>query len=580
MHGPEARGADVRDSRELSDLLQRIDGKGYKAYHEVKGEWRLDDVTLIIVHVQGDPFAAPSRVRALIPPAAAGLPTDALTSSSRRIGVAALLARRFDEAARSVARSRGSGKSGSIEIEAPEQEVLLQSAVTVATDGSVEARFAVGLPAAGRRILGAEARSLLTVDVPKVIDTSLRTHDPDEVTRHALVNEDADALRRALGDHDLVGFVANGASLPRRSGIDQRPLEGDGVVPFESPESLRVTIELPNAGPIQGMGVPPGVTLIVGGGYHGKSTLLKALERGVYNHRPGDGRERVATEGGAVKVRAEDGRSVAGVDISAFIRGLPGGEDTRSFSTSNASGSTSQAATIMEAVEAGATALFVDEDTAATNFMIRDRRMQELVPKEDEPITPFVDRVRQLYDEWGISSVMVLGGSGDYLDVADTVVVLDRYRTRDVTQDAKRVAGELPTGRIAEAVDALGARPARRPRPGTVDPSKGKRDSDIKVRSVRRVQFGRIELDLSAVEQLVSRAQTRAVARAMALASERFIDGRRTLAVVLDEVERAIAEDGLDALDARRTGDLAAFRRFELAAALNRLRTLTVERTP
>ena len=566
----------MRNATELENVLQRIDGKGYKAYHEIKGKWRIGDFTLVVDHVQGDPFAAPSRVRVLVPPEVAALPSESLTSDARLVGVAAFLARRFGEAARSVARNRGSGKSGTIEIETPGQEVLRQSAITVQPDGAVEARFTVGLPAAGRRVLGAEAMALLTGDVPTVVSASLTDHVSDDLMSHALVNEDADALRRALAGLGLVAFVADGASLPRRSGIDQRPMEGERVVEFESPESMRVTVELPNAGRVQGMGVPLGVTLIVGGGYHGKSTLLEALERGVYNHRPGDGRECVATLVSAVKVRAEDGRSVAGVDISPFIGNLPGGEDTRAFSTSNASGSTSQAASIMEAVEAGATVLIVDEDTAATNFMIRDRRMQELVPKRSEPITPFVDRVRQLYETWGVSSVLVLGGSGDYLDVADTVVMMDHYAAHDITDKARRVAADLPTGRTSEAADDLGARPTRVPLPGSVDPSRGKRDSDIKVHSIGRVRFGRAELDLSGVEQLVSRAQTRAVCRALALLGERFIDGQTTVAQLLGTVDRILAEGGLDVLDARRTGDMAAFRRFELVAALSRLRSLEV----
>ena len=570
----------MRDVGDLETVLQRIDGKGYKAYHEIKGDWHIGDATLIIDYVQGDPFAAPSRVRVLVSAGTAGLPGESLTSEPRRIGVAAHLARRFAEAAHSVARDRGSGKSGTIAIETPGQEVLQQSAVTVHADGAVELRFRIGLPAAGRRVLGAEADALLTGDVPAAVDASLIRHDAEEVMRHALVNEDADALRRSLADHDLIAFVADGASLPRLSGIDPHPLDGDGVVSFESPESLRVSIELPNAGPMQGMGVPPGVTLIVGGGYHGKSTLLNALEFGVYNHRPGDGRERVATVQSAVKVRAEDGRSVAGVDISPFVRELPGGEDTLSFSTLNASGSTSQAASIMEAIEAGATALLVDEDTAATNFMIRDRRMQELVPKTGEPITPFVDRVRQLYDAWGVSSVLVLGGSGDYLDVADTVIVMDHYQARDVTDVARQVAADLPTGRIKEYADALGARPTRAPLRGSVNPRKGRRDCDIKVHSMSRVHFGNAELDLSGVGQLLSRAQTLAVCRALALLGERFIDGQTNIPNLLDIVEMTLREGGLDVLDSRRVGDLAAFRRFELAAALSRLRSLAIADTP
>ena len=322
------------------------------------------------------------------------------------------------------------------------------------------------------------------------------------------------------------------------------------------------------------MPIPRGVTLIVGGGYHGKSTLLRAIERGVYNHCYGDGRESVVTDHSAVKVRAEDGRSVAGVDISTFIGALPQGQDTHSFSTLNASGSTSQAAGIVEALEAGATTLLIDEDTAATNFMIRDRRMQALVPKEGEPITPLVDRVRSLWETRGVSCVIVLGGSGDYLDVADTVVAMRDFRPSDVTADARRVASELPTGREREAPGPIEAFRTRRPNPTSVDPGTAKREAEIKVFSGPSLVFGNETIALSAVTQLVSRAQTLAVGRGLLMARDRFMDGRRSVSEILTLVGQVIEEEGLDELDDRRVGDLAQFRPMELAAALNRLRTL------
>lgn len=565
----------MQDADDLRRELERSDGRGYKAYRDVKGEWRFGGWTLDVAWVQADPYASPSRVRALLPPEVAGLPTHLRSTRARRLGVAAHLARAFHGAAGDASPRRGSGKSGVIRMEHPGQQVMPQTAVQVAGDGSVEARFRVGLPARGRRIRGGAAAELLCDVVPALVrDTLLGSaHAAEELLRAAETNEDADHLREALADLGLVAFVSDGARLPRRSGVDDRPMEGERVVPFRSPEGLRVKVELPNAGPVTGMGIPGGVTLIVGGGFHGKSTLLRALERGVWNHRPGDGRERVVSDSAAVKIRAEDGRSVAGVDISAFIDGLPLGTDTRGFSTPDASGSTSQAATLVEAVEAGATALLVDEDTAATNFMIRDRRMQVLVPREGEPITPFVDRVRELHREWGVSSILVLGGSGDYLEVADTVVAMRDYRPLDVTERARDVARRHPTGREAEAARPLGARPTRVPDPSSIDPSRGRKRVSLKVRD-GRLLFGRGEIDLSAVEQILSRGQMRSVGKALVLARDRFMDGGTPLPEVLDGVMRAVEEEGLDVLDARRPGDLAAFRRFELAAALSRLRGL------
>jgi predicted ABC-class ATPase len=338
---------------------------------------------------------------------------------------------------------------------------------------------------------------------------------------------------------------------------------------------LRVEVELPNAGRISGLGIPKGVTLVVGGGFHGKSTLLKALELGIYNHRPGDGRELVVTDAAAVKIRAEDGRAVVGVDISAFISELPGGLDTGVFSTRDASGSTSQAANILEALEAGATALLVDEDTSATNFMIRDHRMQELIAKDKEPITPFVDKVRQLWDEHRVSTVLVMGGSGDYFDVADTVVAMEAYRPRDVTAQARAIAKRYRSERTAEGGGQFGAVTARRPLGASLDPSKGRRERSVKSRGTKTVLFGREEIDLAAVEQIVHPGQLRALGAAL-LNVRGLADGEQTTSAVLDRVEQAMSRGGLDALADRPAGDLAGFRRFELAAALNRIRTLRV----
>ena len=214
-------------------------------------------------------------------------------------------------------------------------------------------------------------------------------------------------------------------------------------------------VELPTIhhGLIKGMGLPKGVSLIVGGGYHGKSTLLKAIEKGVYNHIRGDGREWVISSNNTVKIRAEDGRRIEKVDIKYFIDNLPGGEDTRQFSSVNASGSTSQAANIMEAIEIGSDLLLMDEDTSATNFMIRDAKMQALVAKEKEPITPFIDRIRSLYEKHEISTILVIGGAGDYLDVADQVVMLDAYQVYDVSARAKEVAKSIESNRLSDVKD-------------------------------------------------------------------------------------------------------------------------------
>lgn len=324
------------------------------------------------------------------------------------------------------------------------------------------------------------------------------------------------------------------------------------------------------------MGISQGVTLIVGGGYHGKSTLLRAIERGVYNHCPGDGRELVVSQADLVKIRAEDGRSVSGVNISPFIANLPLAQETTQFSTINASGSTSQAAAIMEALEVGATGLIIDEDTAATNFMIRDARMQALIPKEHEPITPLIDRVRQLYEERGISTILVMGGSGDYLDVADTVIAMHNFCPRDVTAEARLIAGQHPGNRVVELGDHFPQTINRHPLPQSIDASRGRRAADIKVRAPDRIQFGNHDIDLSCVEQLVAAGQTQAIAQAIWYASRSYVDGNRPFSEIIQQVCQDVDTEGLDVLDQHKVGNLAQFRPHELAAAINRLRSLEV----
>jgi predicted ABC-class ATPase len=353
-------------------------------------------------------------------------------------------------------------------------------------------------------------------------------------------------------------------------------MSADEAVPFESPPSLRMDVELPNRGQITGMGIPKGVTLIVGGGYHGKSTLLEAVSEGIYNHVPGDGREFVVTNPNAVRIRAEDGRRIEKVDISPFISNLPYGKDTKSFSTEDASGSTSQAANILESLEAGAHVLLIDEDTSATNFMIRDHRMQELVSKDREPITPFIDMVRSLYTDQRVSTVLVMGGSGDYFDVADHVICMTDYKSSDVTAEALGIAKRFASERKKEGGGPLGRATDRIPLSGSLDPRKGKKDVKISAKGLRSIHYGRQKIDLHAVEQLTDICQTAAIGDAIEYA-RRYMDGKRTLREITSLVMMDIARDGLDVISPRISGGYAEFRKIELAAAINRLRTLEVE---
>jgi predicted ABC-class ATPase len=560
----------------LRQLLLQLDGRGYKAYKEIKGSYTFANFTLIIDRVQGDPFASPSQLRVQVPQSIADFPPNLYQTYSREIALRDYLTRQFDKEARNVSSRRGTGKSGLIAIVQPGQAILERTSAFV-SDEIVEVRFVVGLPARGRNILGRQAVEMLCEDIPEIVDKALKYSclDKKKIQQQVETLEDADWLRQQLPQQGLVAFIPDGAILPRRSGVDERPMLTDAV-PFKSPATLQVEFTCPNRGLVTGMGIPTGVTLIVGGGYHGKSTLLKAIELGVYNHIPEDGRELVVTHPAAMKIRAEDGRSIAGVDISPFINQLPQDRSTRQFSTTNASGSTSQAANIMEALEAGAQLLLVDEDTAATNFMIRDRRMQQLIAKDKEPITPFIDKVRQLYTDYGVSTILVMGGSGDYFDVADTVIAMENFQPQDVTEKAKAIAQQHSTERTPEGGEQFGQITPRVPLPESIDPSRGQREVKLKVRDVDEVVFGTEEIDLSAVEQIVEAGQLRAIASAIVYAKGQYINGRRTLPEILNGVMADLESQGLDILSHLPEGDLVLFRRFELAAALNRLRTLKV----
>lgn len=582
----------MRTTTDLQRLLHSIDGRGYGGYKQIAGAWDLGSCRLVVDAVQVDPFAPPSRMRLLLDGETAGLPAQLIDDAEGRVAASDFLARAF---AAQTERIDGGADPARISIGTLGQSVLERTSVLIAPPGgpdggALEARLTVGLPASGRRVRGRDAARLLTETLPRLAERALvhRSLDAAALVQHVRLYRDVEWLRDQLEGAGLVAFVGDGAILPRRSGSSDLPMV-EGAVPFSSPDSLRVSFDLPSRRRVTGMGVREGVTVIVGGGYHGKSTLLRAIERGVYAHVGGDGREWVVTRRDAAAIRAEDGRAVTDVDISPFITGLPSGQDTRRFTTTNASGSTSQAANLMEAVESGAGALLVDEDTSATNVMFRDERMRRLIPDDREPITPFVERVRPLLEERGVSTVLVAGGSSAFLDVADTVLALDAYVVSDVTERVRAlVGGDARAGGAAVdggAAAGGGAGPAaprvglfrdlpvRVPAPGTLEPRGTTKPARSRGRN--EIQLGRETIDLALVSQLLDAAQTEAIARILGQLSAE-VDGRTPLVDIVTEVERRIDEGGLDAISGRRghPGHLARPRRQEILAAVNRYRLL------
>ncbi|MDH5219567.1 MAG: ABC-ATPase domain-containing protein, partial [Gammaproteobacteria bacterium] len=364
------------DKALLPKKLSSIDNKDYASYQSLLGSYDFSLFKLLIEQIPKDPYAPPHTgiYRIQVQRQDERIINLNLTSKVQEIAFRDYLARYFYAACEKISKGiRGTGYSGLITINQPGQAILERNSVII-TDEIIEVRCFLGLPGKGRKVVADTAEQMLLTELPEIVNASLlkQNIDPVALQKHIQVAEDADCLRTRLDSLGLVAFIANDSILPRESGTSDKPMSAKTAITFTAPENLTMEIELPNAGRIKGMAVPKGVSLIVGGGYHGKSTLLSTLEAGIYNHIPGDGREYCVASMKIAKVRAYSGRSVVKSDISPFISNLPFHQDTSAFFTENASGSTSQAANIVEAVEAGAEALLMDEDTCATNFMIRD----------------------------------------------------------------------------------------------------------------------------------------------------------------------------------------------------------------
>ena len=564
----------MKGSMELKNELFKIDGKGYKAYKALEGRYDFKKYVLSIDHVQGDPFASPSRVRVIIDNKVAQIPEELFDNKNKEIAVCDFLTRLFSKNIRNQnEKIFGSGKSGLIEISRCPQEILERTAI-IRNKSFFEARFYVGFPARGRSVLARELEKIIFNIIPNIVESTFIYENIDKL---ALINrvklmEDQCFIRENLKEKGLVAFVANGSILPRESGISARPLR-DGKK-FVSPQALEVEFDTPNRGKIKGMGIPKGITLIIGGGYHGKSTLLRALELGIYNHIEGDGREFVITDESALKVRAEDGRAITSTDISLFINNLPNGKDTIKFNTENASGSTSQAANIIEAIESKSKVLLIDEDTSATNFMIRDDIMQQLVVKEKEPITPFIDVAKSLYKQLGISTILVAGSCGDFFDIADLVIQMDSYEPYEVTARAK----ELSRGKVILRDDLdISIDFGRVLDKGSI--SEGPKGIKIKTLGKDGLSINKENIDLKSVEQIVDGEQINTIGMAIKFIEDKYSGKDLTIEKIVDEIEKDITKNliGIDNIKGGN-GSLAMPRKQEILCAINRLRTLKIKK--
>lgn len=564
----------MKSSADLKTLLQAINHKSYPAYKDTRGSYQFPGYVLSIDHVQGDPFASPSKISLTIEGKQAGFPGTLYDAPHKKIALCDYLTRIFGQKIdRYNFKAKGSGKSGLISVSRCQQEVLERTACILhPKTGTITVHMEIGFPANGRTINSTELIKILYDFLPDCVTSSfyyqkLNARQVEDVVHLA---EDQEFIRTQLPALGLTAFVANGSILPRESGVSSRPMRQ--ATPFVSPKSLELTLQLPHRGSLTGMGIRKGITIIVGGGYHGKSTLLKALELGVYNHIKGDGREYVITDPTAVKLRAEDGRSIKKTDISLFVNDLPNGKDTVSFTTEDASGSTSQAANVIEAMEAGTSLFLIDEDTSATNFMIRDELMQRVVHRDQEPITPFLERVRHLYQAYGISSVIVAGSSGSFFHIADCVIQMDRYLPKDITQLAKEEAKAFPM--LTLPSDPAVPSYCRSPRYS----SGVKGNSRVKIKTMGKdgISLNKETIDLRYVEQLADSEQTAALGYMIKYAECNLLDGKKDLRTVVDLLENHIRQKGLETIteSSYLPSNLAMPRRQEIFACFNRYRGL------
>lgn len=567
----------MQTAADLRNLLTRIDHRGYPAYKDTRGAYQFPGYVLSIDHVQGDPFASPSKVSVQVKGKTAGFPKELYVQAHQRIALQDELTRQFGRQAESFAfKAKGSGKSGLISVSRCAQEVLERTCCRIEEKtGDITMRMEIGFPANGRTINARELIKILFDFLPVCVEKSVYYKNLNAKRLRGIIDlaEDQQYIREQLAPMGLVAFIANGSVLPRESGISPRPMR-NGIA-FTSPKELEVTLDLPHRGKLTGMGIRKGINLIVGGGYHGKSTLLKALELGVYNHISGDGREYVITDATAMKIRAEDGRSIQKTDISMFINDLPNGKDTVGFCTEDASGSTSQAANVVEGMEAGTHLLLIDEDTSATNFMIRDELMQRVIHRDMEPITPFIERIQELYESYGISTIIVAGSSGAFFHIADCIIQMERYIPKDITAKAKKEAEGFPVltgpeGR-AKAPDF-----ARCPKANAA--FKGNDRIKMKTMGREAVQINRETIDLRYVEQITDSEQVTALGYCMRYAQKHLFDGRRTMRQAVAALTEKIEKDSLESLceSSSTIANMAVPRAQEIFACFNRYRGLKV----
>jgi len=576
----------------LRSLLISIADLPFHNSQKLLGCYRFPRFTLSFIKIQGSPGANPASIASVkIARQASKIPGEFLQTAECKLALADFLLRRFRQSIdRFALQNRGKDGSGSFNTIALSQKMLNRDSVLFDGD-AIELRFIISLPAQGQGggvFDAGQAWIMLNQELTAIVDATFFYRHYDQQTR-TLLDRFVDVQRtraeiiQFMRQHGLVAFIADDAKLPRHSGVDDRPATDESVKTFQSPASLRITIPLPDGRSITGMGLKQGITCITGGGYHGKSTLMQAILAGVYAHIPGDGREYTVTRNDAFFIRAEDGRSIRDVDISPFIGDLPNGLKTDRFSSDNASGSTSQAANIVEAIESGSRLLLFDEDTCATNFLVRDELIKQILDATQEPIKPLYSTVRSLWQKQRVSMIFVVGGLGYFLQKADTCLLMDNYRCRDITAKVRAKLGPIAD----EDTPIADVSKSRRLAADNFDPAYTnqrlnktlpKRIKNLR-NAPRQLEYGMDLVNLDAVAQIAEAPQVLTIGYCLLALRKQLKqagDKPETIRFWIDWLESQISQYGLDVLKPDYPGMLSMPRKYELAAAINRIRSLRI----
>ena len=483
----------------LYQKIRTLNGKNYGLYKSLADKpWDFGDFALEFLHVQGDPYAPASRVVIKANLSMLGYAGEWGGEFERRLALSDFLHRKLSR----LVKEKYPEKDAAIVFDTAGPEMLVRNSLWI-DNGELRACLQVRLPGDGRKIQAEAAAEILTMVLPDLVSAGLyySKSDEPELQQYYRVLAERKEILSQLAARGLCAFVPDGAVLPRASGLSELPLEG--AVAFTAPEQMAVTLNVCGRD-IRGMGIPKGITVITGGAFHGKSTLLQALTRAVYPHIPGDGREGIVIDESALRVGVEDGRSVRGTDLSMFVRDLPGGVSTKDFNTLSASGSTSEAANLLEAMEAGAQTFLIDEDSSAVNFLIRDIRVRKLLGDDREPLIPLTDRIKEISAQ-GYSFILVAGACGDYLDLADNIVIMANYKAECAKNVIAR-SDEVATKQSIVAQRAFAA--YMQPLQKSVRPtSQVERQVKVKLSGDTLLQIGFLVSDTSRLNTLVDKQQ-------------------------------------------------------------------------